>query len=176
MPKLFLLLLPCLLLISCSEQQPEESNSYTHPQNIYSIQYPVGWYPHELKDTVALTREEEFSAPSGTEGYVLGEQILISVLPISEIAGVKNFDEWLEANGMVEGSDSLIKKKEVEVNGLKFVRSEMHAAGAGTRVLHYIHPLSAERLIILSHYPYKKSSSASKDFEFVVESFKLSGS
>lgn len=138
----------------------------------YSVFQPPGWYPHSLGDSATIfTRNEVINSPQDLD--FTSSFIIVS----GKVAdyGASNPEEWLIANGMTEDDPLGILEslEEVEINGYAMTRIVQNVSDKRGSIVHYIYFVDDENFISLSHYPYDSESRDSKDFEGLVNGFRL---
>lgn len=148
---------------------------FNDPSGIYSVSTPGGWYPHPLgKDQVIFTPSKDFELPEGTEGYAIGDQMVISVGSLDEIVGAKTPEDYLVGIGATSTSEFFVSREDVTTDeDLDMTRVVMKGAAADGETLLYVYFPEGKKVITLSHYPYIANSASAKAFENLVSMFKL---
>ncbi|GEM_PF-2724930 len=140
-------------------QQTENKTSLKLPDVGTSI--PAGWYEHRINDThIILTKEKILPDIGATEGYAYGEQINISVLPLS-----LSPEKWVAQKTHIDLDDVLVREAAWSIvdNGdniiddgdIKFLRIE-HKTPAGSALSYYV--FEDERIKVFSLYPLETQS------------------
>jgi len=140
----------------------EEKASYGHED--FSIWYPEGWYPYESGPGVFFVHDSNLEIPQNTEWFALGSYFQVTVQKTS-------LEDVFSQNLWTDGSEFLLSKDAVLVNGMEGTKLVTAAAGAGGEILHYVFAPDGERVFILSQYPYKQGSNDTDDFERAVQTF-----
>lgn len=148
---------------------------FTDPTGTYSVTTPSGWYPHPLgEDQVIFTPSEDFELPEGTEGYAIGDQMVISMGSFDEIVGAKTPEAYLAGIGATSTSEFFVAREDVTTDGdLEMTRVVMKGAAADGETLLYVYFPGGTKVITLSHYPYVEGSPSAKAFDTLVQMFKL---
>lgn len=141
-----------------------EINQNSYITDDFSIWYPDGWYPYKNGTGAFFVRDENLQIPPNTDGFALGPYFQVTMHSVS-------VEEFFAQNLWTEGSEFLISKEDVLVNGLEGTRVVTVAAGAEGEVLHYVFNPDGERIFALSHYPYIQNSKETDDFERTVTTF-----
>lgn len=135
---------------------------------------PVEWYEHRLSDThIILTRQKDLPEVGATEGYAYGEQINISVLPVSTPS-----KEWVSQN-FIDLNDVLVKEAVwsivdngdniIDPNDITFLRVE-HETPAQPQLTYYV--FENERVYVFSLYPLEPQNAERLDaLESVIRSY-----
>lgn len=154
-------------------QQTENDSPLALP-NIGAM-VPVGWYEHRLSDaTIILTKQEELPDVGATEGYAYGEQIIITVLPLSVSP-----QEWATQKTQIDLDDVIVKEKAwsivdngdgiIDPGDITFLRVA-HDSPAGLQLTYYV--FEDKQVHHFSLYPYEPQSDERLEaFESVIRSY-----
>lgn len=143
----------------------EADTPYADAQGRFTATIPAGWYPHEAGAMLIVTPSETFTLPQGTEGYAIGQQFTVREGRLDEITGARTFEDWMRGNGMADGSEWLVERSTVTLEGESYQRVVMRAATADGETLTFVRETAPGRYVVISHYPYVAGSAESADFE-----------
>jgi hypothetical protein len=129
----------------------------------FSIWHPEGWFSYENNGSVFFSKDENLNIPANTDGFALAPWFQVGVDVIS-------VEELFDQNLWNDGSEFLVSKDEVLINGLEGFKIVTQAAGAGGEVLHYVFNPD-ERVFTLSMYPFERGSKDTDEFEQSVATF-----
>ena len=147
-------------------------NTYTNSECGYSLTLPDGWYAYDQTNGVLFLMSATLPSVGATEGYAYGTQFSIACGDISE-AGAITSTEYLDAMiGNLDAYDNPIVRQNVVRNGLNMVRFTMSAAGADGTILNYYY-FNGTTYYDLSHFSYDQATTASQDFEAVLNTFSI---
>lgn len=159
-------------LVRPADPTPSEQITYQDPAGLYSVSVPAGWYSHPVNNEVIFTPSEEFTLPEGTEGYAIGNQMIIRVGSFDEIIDASTTEDYLRGIGATTSSEFFVARSDTtNEKGFPLTRVVMNAAAADGQTLLYVYFPGDRRVITLSHYPFIQGSVSAESFEQLVNSF-----
>jgi len=149
----------------------KDENKTSYISDDFSIWTPEGWYPYENNNSVLFSHDESLEIPKNTDGFAISPWFQVSILSHDTESGEAiGLEEYFAQNLWTEGSEFLISKESILINGLKGTKVVTVAAGADGEVLHYVFNPD-DRIFTLSLYPFERGSDDTDDFERAVATF-----
>lgn len=154
-------------LVDKNSRDADLTPIYTNETGDYNVKIPKGWVANTINQ--GTVKGVVFSKEEQVEG--VPTQIFISKQTITDIEGVETMDQWYTAQGVIEGSDFVIKIEDVTRNNVKMKRILTKADNDIGIILTYVYTPDDVTVIALSHFPYDAESDDTKTFEELVNSF-----
>lgn len=153
----------------------EDTNTatmYTEPTGRYQMKLANGWYPHEIDNVqVIFTPSKDFELPEGTEGFAIGDQMVVRVATMKEAGNAATPEEYLRNIGATSEQEFFIEKSEMTTQeGLPMTRVLFRAGLAQGNVLLYVYFPGDGTAVNLSHYPFNPETQSARAFETLVNS------
>ncbi len=153
--------------------------TYTSSQYGFELKYPINWYPYLEGGNVLFLKTKEMPKLEGTEGYALGEQIIVGT---SDLIGRWNkqlsVDEYIKEYYPDDGwGDGPIVKKTININGMEMLRIESPTCCTSSRELKYLY-FNNDKAYFFYLYPYEPEKDLLyeqnyKDFQNLINTFKF---